>query len=67
VNAFFWTDGHLGWSFFSLLVFAGLWLLLADLVWRLKAISIGRLAVALVIGWLIGVGLIFVGFHFSHW
>src|SRR5690348_1000967 len=45
MSAFFWTSGHLGWGVFAVAVFSGLWWLLADLVWRLISIRIGRLAV----------------------
>ena len=63
MNGFFWTSGHLGWDIFALVVFTGLWWLLSDLVWRLRNVRIGRLAVAMSIGWTIGVGLILLGFY----
>ncbi|MFC5524298.1 hypothetical protein ACFPPA_00945 [Rhodanobacter ginsengisoli] len=66
MNGFFWTSGHLGWSFFSLVVFTGLWLLLSDLVWRLRSVRIVRFAVAMSVGWIIGVGLILLGFYGSN-
>lgn len=66
MNAFFWTSGHLGWGIFALVVFTGLWWLLSDLVWRLSSVKIGRLAVALAIGWSIGVGLILLGFYLDQ-
>ena len=62
MNGFFWTSGHVGWSVFALVVFTCLWLLLFDLVWRLRSIRIGRLAAAMLIGWMVGVGLILLGF-----
>lgn len=63
MNEFFWTSsGHLGWGIFALVVFTGLWWLLSDLVWRLRNVRIGRLAVAMSIGWIIGVGLILLVF-----
>lgn len=38
---FFWTSNHIGWLFFAILVFSGLWLLLSDLVWRAKSMRFG--------------------------
>lgn len=64
MNGFFWASGHLGWGVFALLVFTGLWCLLFDLIWRLSNVRIGGLAVAMSIGWIVGVGLILLGFHF---
>ena len=61
MNGFFWISDHLGWGVFSLAVFTALWLLLSDLVWRLNSIRIGRLALAMSIGWIIGAGLILLG------
>lgn len=58
MNDFFWTSGPLGWGIFALTVFTGLWFLLFDLVWRLSSVKIGRLAVAMSIGWVVGSGLI---------
>ncbi len=66
MSDFFWSSGHMGWGIFALVVFTGLWWLLADLVWRLKSIGIGRLAIAMASGWIIGVGLIFLGFYFGN-
>ena len=63
MNDFFWTSGHLGWGFFTLIVFTSLWCLLFDLVWRLKSVKIRPLAVAMAIGWIIGAGLILLGFY----
>jgi hypothetical protein len=66
MNGFFWTSGHLGWGIFALAVFTGLWWLLSDLVWRLSNVRIGRLAVVMLIGWVIGVGLILLRFYLSN-
>ena len=63
MNEFFWTSGHLGWGVFALAVFTGVWWLLSDLVWRLRSVRIGRLAVVMLIGWVVGVGLILLGFY----
>lgn len=66
MNGFFWTSGHLGWGIFALAVFTGLWWLLSDLVWRLSRVRIGRLAMAMSTGWIIGAGLISLGFYFGN-
>ena len=63
MNEFFWTSGHLGWDVFALAVFTGVWWLLSDLVWRSRSVRIGRLAVVMLIGWVVGVGLILLGFY----
>ena len=46
-----------------LAVFTGLWCLLFDVVWRMKSVRIGRLAVAMSAGWVAGVALILLGFY----
>lgn len=66
MNGFFWTSGHLGWGIFALAVFTGLWWLLSDLVWRLSNVRVGRLAVAMLLGWVVGVGLILLGLCISN-
>ena len=66
MNGLLWTSGHLGWDIFALIVFTGLWCLLADLVWRLQSVKIGRLAAAMTIGWIIGIGLIWLGFYLGE-
>ena len=66
MNRFFWSSGYLGGGAFALVVFTGLWWLLSDLVWRLRSVRIGRLAVAMPIGWIIGVGLILLGFYLGN-
>lgn len=63
MNDFIWASGHLGWGIFALAVFTGLWWLLSDLVWRLTRVRIGRLAMTMLIGWIVGVGLILLGFY----
>ena len=63
MNEFFWSSGHLGWGFFALVVFTGLSWLLSDFVWRSTSAKIGRLSVAMSIGWVIGVGLIFLALY----
>ena len=66
MNGFFWASGHLGWSIFLFVAFTGLWGLLSDLVWRLRSVGIGRLAVAMAIGWIVGAGVILLGFYLGN-
>jgi predicted membrane channel-forming protein YqfA (hemolysin III family) len=66
MNEFFWTSGHLGWGIFALVVFTALWGLFSDLVWRSRNVRIGKLAVAMSIGWIVGVGVIFLGFYLCN-
>lgn len=63
MNEFSWVSGHLGCGVFALAVFTGLWLLLSDLVWRLQKSRIGRLAMVMSIGWIIGAGMILLEFY----
>lgn len=60
MTQFFWSSGHLGWAFFLLLVFTGLWWLLVDLAWRLWTVRATCLAAWTGLGWLAGVVLIVV-------
>jgi len=66
MNGLSWASGHLDWGIFALIVFTGLWWLLSDLVWRLKSVRIGRLAVTMSIGWIAGIGLILLGFYLGN-
>lgn len=66
MNEFFWVSDHLGWGVFALAIFTGVWLLLSDLVWRLQNIRVGRLAVVMSTGWIIGAGLILLGFYLGN-
>lgn len=66
MNGFFWASGHLGWGIFVFVVFTGLWVLLSDLVWRLRSVGIGRLAVAMSIGWIVSAGVILLGFYLGN-
>lgn len=65
MNTFFWSSGHFGWGLFALLIFTGLWLLTGDIVWRVKALRFGRLAIGLVAGWMLGVAVIVLVYAFA--
>jgi hypothetical protein len=62
MSDFFWSSGHLGWGVFVLALFTGLWFLLFDMVWRLKSMRITRLATVMSVGWVVGAGLLLLGF-----
>jgi len=66
MNGFLWTSGHLGWDIFALATFTSLWWLLSDLVWRLTSIRICRLAAVMSVGWIVGVGLLLLGFYLGN-
>lgn len=57
MTGFFWTSGHISWLFFAILVFSGLWLLLSDLVWRVKSARFGWIPLAMFAGWVIAIAL----------
>jgi hypothetical protein len=58
MSEFFWSSGHLGWGFFSILVYSGMCIIAADLVWRLTAVSIRRLVPIVAACWVTGVALL---------
>lgn len=66
MSGFLWASGHLGWGIFALAVFSCVWLLLSDLVWRLRSAAIIRLASAMAAGWVAGAVLIVLGFYFFN-
>jgi hypothetical protein len=66
MNGFLWTSDHLGWGIFATAVFTGLWILLSDLYWRVKRTRMVRLLAVVATGWLVGVGLIVLGFFLMN-
>lgn len=66
MKSFLWISGHMGWGVFTIVVFTGLWLLLWDLIWRMRNSRIHRLTVEMSIGWIIGAALILLGFYLSN-
>lgn len=58
MNDFFWISGHLGWGFFSIVVFTVVWLLLSDLYWRLKRTNFTKLLVTIITGWIMAIAII---------
>lgn len=63
MSEFFWTAGRLGWGLFALLVFTALWLLLTDLVWRLKHVGTRSLLATMAGGWVVVTALIIACFY----
>jgi hypothetical protein len=66
MNGFLWTSGHLGWGIFAAAVFTGLWVLLADVYWRLKSTRMASLVAMAAAGWTAGVGLIVLVFCLAN-
>ena len=60
---YFWNSGHLAWGVFALIVFSCLWLLCADLCWRLVSVKAGKFMMLAGIGWWIGAGIVLFGFY----
>lgn len=52
---FFWSEGHVGWPLFGIIVFSVLCLLVTDVVWRLVQIAYCKLLVCVVLVWLVGI------------
>jgi hypothetical protein len=61
VEEWLWSDGHIGWAFFVLVVYTIGMFLIADLAWRLLVVSTRWLAAALALIWLIGAAAIWLG------
>jgi hypothetical protein len=66
MSSFLWTEGHLGWGIFWLIVFTVLWGLLADLVWRMKSIRFLRFFGVMAAGWLVGAVLVVAVFWLAN-
>jgi riboflavin transporter FmnP len=66
MNEFLWASGHLGWGIFAAVVVTGLWVLLADVYWRLKSTRMASLLGMAAAGWVLGVGVIVLVFYFSN-
>lgn len=55
MTSFFWSHGHLGWSFFGVLVYSVLCLLAGDIVWRLTPAPFRRILAIMALIWALGV------------
>lgn len=53
--SFFWSSGHIGWPFFSIVVFSVLSLLSGDIAWRVTQISSRKFLSIAAIVWVSGV------------
>jgi hypothetical protein len=52
---FFWSQGHLGWPFFGVLVYSVLCLLAGDIVWRLTPAPFRKILGVMALVWAAGV------------
>lgn len=66
MNGFFWSSGHLGWGFYALVIFTGIWVLAVDVYFRLKNTRATSLVAASATCWAIGAGLIVLGFWLAN-
>lgn len=66
MTTFFWSSGRIGWGVFAIVVFSGLWLLLADVCWRVLVMKWVRLLAIFTFGWLVGAALIVLGFFYGN-
>ena len=55
MTPFVWSEGHIGWPLFSILVFSGLYLLVTDIAWRLVRVPARSLLICACVIWLVGV------------
>ena len=53
--SFFWSNGHLGWAFFGVLVYSVLCLLTGDIVWRLIPAPFRKILAVMALVWASGV------------
>lgn len=56
MTSFLWSDGHIGWPLFGILVFSGLWLLVTDIAWRVVRAPARTLFTCAGVIWVIGIG-----------
>jgi hypothetical protein len=55
MTTFFWSQGHLGWAFFGIVVYSVLCLLVCDVVWRVTPTPFRKILSAAAAAWLAGV------------
>jgi len=51
MTTFFLSQGHLGWSFFGVLMYSVLCLLAGDIVWRMTTAPFRRLLAVMALIW----------------
>ena len=54
MTTFFLSQGHLGWSFFGVLMYSVLCLLAGDVVWRMTTAPFRRLLAVMALIWAAG-------------
>ncbi len=60
MTSFFWSSGHMGWPFFSIVVFSILCLLATDAAWRVISTSSRKLLSVAGMIWAVGVTVLIV-------
>lgn len=60
MTSFFWSQGHIGWPLFGLLVFTAAWLLVTDVLWRTASTRVRIFAPVAGLAWIIGMVIILV-------
>ncbi len=55
MTSFFWSNGHLGWAFFGVLVYSVLCLLAGDIVWRLTPAPFRKILGVMALVWAAGI------------
>lgn len=58
MTSIFWSQGHLGWSFFGVLVYSALCLLAGDIFWRTTEAPFRKISAVVAFVWVSGVALI---------
>jgi hypothetical protein len=54
MTPFFWSNGHLGWAFFGVLVYSVLCLLAGDIAWRLTPAPFRKILAVMALVWAAG-------------
>lgn len=55
MTSLFWSNGHLGWAFFGVLVYSVLCLLAGDIVWRLTPAPFRKILGVMALVWAAGI------------
>lgn len=55
---FLWSQGHIGWPLFAIVVLSAVYLIVADVIWRTSRIRRHWFALAAGVAWLAGVATI---------
>jgi len=58
MTSFFWSQGHLGWPLFGVLVYSVLFLLAGDIVWRLTPAPFRKILAVMALVWAAGMAVL---------